>query len=334
VRAIVVKEYGPIHSHVVEQVSDPSPEPGQVLVDIHAIGLNFPDVLMLEGKYQNRPSELPFVPGRDASGLVIDVGDGVTGFKPGDKVLVQVFSGAFAEKVAAPQERCCPMPDSMNFVDAAAMITTYRTAYIGVVVRGQIQPGETALVTGAAGGVGVAAVQLLKAKGANVIAAVSTPEKARFAVDNGADHAIYTNSDDLKAAFRGQVEKVTGAAQGRGCDLAYDTVGGDVFDACLRVLKFAGRLVIAGFANGQIPAAKANYLLYNNLTVMGGPLDINFKMAYPVMQQAMAEINDLYTQGKLKPTVMRTYPLEDFKTAFDVITGRQVLGKVVLTIDR
>ncbi len=329
-RAIVVQEFGPIDSHRLEEVPDPEPGPGEVLVATRAIGLNFPDALMLEGKYQSKPESLPFVPGRDASGVVEAVGDGVTRFKPGDAVTVQVFSGAFAEKIAAPEERCFLVPEGMDFAPAATMITTYRTAYMALVIRGQIQSGETALVTGAAGGVGVAALQLLKAKGATAIAAVSTPEKAAFARENGADHVITTDHDDLKQAFREQIEAITGASGGRGCDLVIDMVGGDVFEASLRVLKFAGRLIVVGFAGGQIPAAKTNYLLYNNLTVMGAPLDIHFEYAYPALEKGIAEMNELYLQGKLNPGVTETFPLDAFKAAFARITGRGVMGRTVL----
>ena len=329
-RAIVVQEFGPIDSHRLEELPDPEPGPGEVLVATRAIGINFPDALMLEGKYQSKPKSLPFVPGRDASGVVEAVGDGVTRFKPGDAVTVQVFSGAFAEKIAAPEERCFRVPEGMDFAPAATMITTYRTAYMALVIRGQIQRGETALVTGAAGGVGAASLQLLKAMGVTAIAAVSTPEKAAFAKANGADHVIYTNHDDLKKAFREQIEAVTGASGGRGCDLVIDMVGGDVFEASLRVLKFAGRLIIVGFAGGQIPAAKANYLLFNNLTVMGAPLDIHFKHAYAALEKGIAEMNELYLQGKLNPGVTETFPLDEFKAAFARITGRNVMGKIVL----
>jgi NADPH2:quinone reductase len=329
-RAIVVQEFGPIDSHRLEEVPDPEPGPGEVLVATRAIGLNFPDALMLEGKYQSKPESLPFVPGRDASGVVEAVGDGVTRFEPGDAVTVQVFSGAFAEKIAAPEERCFAIPEGMDFAPAAAMITTYRTAYMALVIRGRIQPGETALVTGAAGGVGVAALQLLKAKGATAIAAVSTPEKAAFARENGADHVITTDHGDLKQAFREQIEEITGISGGRGCNLVIDMVGGDVFEASLRVLKFAGRLIVVGFTSGQIPAAKANYLLFNNLTVMGAPLDIHFKYAYPALETGIAEMNELYLQGKLNPGVTETFPLDEFKAAFARITGRNVMGKIVL----
>ena len=176
----------------------------------------------------------------------------------------------------------------------------------------------------------VAALQLLKAMGATAIAAVSTPEKAAFARENGADHVITTNHDDLKQAFRSQIEEITGVSAGRGCDLVIDMVGGDVFEASLRVLKFAGRLIIVGFAGGQIPAAKANYLLFNNLTVMGAPLDTHFRYAYPAMEKGSAERSELYLEGKLKPGATETFPLDEFKAAFARITGRGVMGNIVL----
>lgn len=329
-RAIVVHEFGPVDSHEIEDLPDPEPGPGEVLVATRAISINFPDALMLEGKYQTKPESLPFIPGRDASGVVEAVGEGVTRFKPGDSVSVQVFAGAFAEKIAAPQERCFPIPEGMDFAPAAVMTTTYRTAYMALIIRGDMKAGDTVLVTGAAGGVGVAALQLVKAYGGTAIAAVSSPEKAEFAKENGADHVIYTNRDDLKTAFREQIEEATGAPQGRACDLVIDMVGGDVFEASLRVLKFAGRLMVVGFTSGQIPSAKANYLLFNNLAVLGAPLDIHFYQAYPAMEKGIAEMNELYLEGKLNPGVSETYPLGEFKKAFARITGRSVMGKIVL----
>ena len=332
-RAILVKEFGPVASHAIEEVPDPQPGPGEVLIDVHAIGLNLPDSLMVQGLYQKRP-EPPFVPGRDAAGVVAATGAGVSRCQPGDRVLAQTFTGAFAERLAAPEERCFVLSDAMAFADAAALITTFNTAYIACVVRGNVQSGETVLVTGAAGGVGTVAVQLLKARGATVLAAVSTPEKAELALTNGADGIVETGADDLKASFRAQVSDITGADDGRGVDLAIDVVGGDVFEACLRVLKFAGRVVVVGFSSGQIPATKTNYLLYNNLTVMGAPLDINFDKAYANIEASVAEMQALFGQGKLNANIMRTYPFEEFKEAFRVIESRGVRGKIVLTTGR
>ena len=332
-RAILVKKFGPVASHAIIEVPDPVPGPGEVLVDVHAIGLNLPDALMVQGKYQKRP-EPPFVPGRDAAGVVAAIGPGVTRCQPGDRVLAQAFTGAFAERLAAPEKRCFVLSDSMDFADAAALITTFNTAYIACVVRGNAQPGETVLVTGAAGGVGLVAVQLLKARGAKVLAAVSTPEKAELALANGADGIVETAADDLKASFRAQVSRFSGDAEGRGVDLAIDMIGGDVFEACLRVLKFAGRLVVVGFSSGDIPAAKTNYLLYNNLSVIGAPLDINFEKAYANIEASVAEMQALHGQGKLNANIMRRYPLEEFKEAFDIIESRAVRGKIVLTTGR
>lgn len=330
-RAILVREFGPIASHAVVEVADPKPGAGEVLVDVHAIGLNFPDALMLQGKYQKRPGR-PFVPGRDAAGVVAAVGAGVTRLNPGDRVMAQVFTGAFAERVVTPEKRCFALADDIPFTDAAGLITVFSTAYFACVVRGGAKAGETALVTGAAGGVGLACVQLLKARGLAVIAAVSTSEKAALARANGADATIASRTPDLKASFRAEVGAATGAAEGRGVDLAVDTVGGEVFEACLRVLAFAGRLVIVGFSSGDIPAAKANYLLYNNLAVIGSPLDINFEKAYGNVEASVAEMQRLYRLGALKANIMATFPLEEFKEAFRLIEGREVMGKVVLTV--
>jgi NADPH2:quinone reductase len=332
VRAIVVHEYGPIGTHRVEDFAVPRAGPDEVVVAVKAIGLNFPDALMLQGKYQNKPDQLPFVPGRDASGIVTEVGAGVSRIRVGDRVLVQVFSGAFAEFVAAPEQRCFAMADELDFIPGAALITPYHTAFVAAIIRGDVKAGETALVTGAAGGVGLATVQLLKARGAHVIAAVSSQEKADLVTHcGGADDVIYTHFDDLKDTFRSQIGSITDNADGRGVDLAIDTVGGDVFDACLRVLKFAGRLVIVGFSDGRIPAAKANYLLFNNLTVMGAPLDAHFKHAYEQIEQGAAEIGKLYAEGRIDPQVMQILPLEQFVEGFDLILTRQVKGKVILT---
>lgn len=327
-RAILIREYGPVDSHRVEEVPEPVPGDEEVLIDVHAAGINYPDALMLQGLYQKRP-ELPFVPGRDAAGTVISTGRSVTGFRPGQRVVAQVFSGAFAEQLAAPVSRCFPLPAGTGFVDAAAMITVFNTAYVATALRGQVRAGEQVLVTGAAGGVGLAAVQLAKARGAGVIAAVSTQEKAALARDNGADHVIFTGADDLKASFREQVLPLTG---GRGVDVAIDTVGGDVFQACLRVLAFAGRVVIVGFSSGTIPEARANYLLYRNLAVLGAPLDIHFDHAREQMVQGVEETFRLKREGKVRANVTRTFPLGEFADAFRLITGRQARGKVVLTM--
>lgn len=333
-RAVIVREFGPIGSHGIEEFPDPEPGAGDVLIENHAIGLNLPDTLMLRGLYQKRP-ELPFIPGRDCAGIVRAVGPSVTRCKPGDRIVAQVFTGAFAELVTAPQKRCFVLPDAVSFEDAAAMVTSFNTAWVVVDARAQVRAGETVMITGAAGGVGLAAVQLCKARGAIVIAAVSSIEKGALAEENGADFVVITKADDLEAlkgSLKAQVKAQTGAPDGRGCDVVIDTVGGDLFEAALRVLRFAGRLVIVGFASGDIPSAKANYLLYNNLSVIGAPLDIRFEMAYATIERGVNTWLSLMASGKLRANVTEHHPLDDFVKAAERIVGRQVKGKVVLTL--
>jgi NADPH2:quinone reductase len=328
-RALVINEYGPIASHRFQELADPEPKAGEVLIDIKAIGLNFPDALMLQGKYQKKPQP-PFVPGRDAAGVVRAVGSGVTRFKPGDRVICQVFTGAFAEVVAAPEKRCFHMVEGVDFASAAAMITVFNTAYVAVHLRAKAQAGQTAIVTGAAGGVGLAALQLLKALGARSIAIVSSEQKAALARENGADHVIILGGvADPKEHIHQEVMRIT---QDKGADLVFETVGGEMFANTLRVLGFDGKMIIVGFASGEIPAAKANYLLYRNLAVLGAPLDIQFDYEYDKMVEGVRLVQDLYLKGKVKPNIMTALPLEKLADAFALITGREVLGKVVLTV--
>ncbi|MCZ6774549.1 MAG: NADPH:quinone oxidoreductase family protein [Proteobacteria bacterium] len=334
-RAIVVNEFGPIDSHKLEDVPDPVAGDGEVLIENHAIGLNFPDTLMLRGLYQKRPDR-PFIPGRDCSGSVQDVGPGVTRCKPGDRVVAQVFTGAFGEMVCAPQNRCFVLPDAVSFEDAAAMITPFNTAWLAVDVRAQVRSGDTVMVTGAAGGVGIATVQLCRARGATVLAAVSSAEKGDFALENGADFIIDTNAPDLdalKTHLKEQVTSATGAPEGKGCDVVIDMVGGDMFEASLRVLGFDGKLIVVGFAGGQIPAAKANYLLFNNLSVIGAPLDTQFDKAYEQIERGANSWLGLLSAGKLSANISKTYKLDDFVMACDEITGRRVKGKIILTVN-
>jgi NADPH2:quinone reductase len=329
-RALVVHEFGPLHSHRIEEWSDPAIGERDVLIDVKAIGLNFPDTLMLQGKYQTRP-ERPFVPGRDASGIALAVGPKVTRVKAGDRVIAQVTTGAFAEKLAAPEARCFRMPDGMDFVSGAGMVTIYNTAYVAVVIRGHVKPGETVLVTGASGGVGLAAVQIARARGARVLAGVTSKEKGEVALASGADALVDLSAPDLRENLREQVLALTG---GRGADAVLDPVGGDVFDAALRAVAYAGRMVIIGFASGRIPEVKGHYILLKNISVVGAPLDIHFKMQPDVMDAAVADLFRMYEKGDVKPEIMATYALDDIHKAMDLIVGRKVKGKIVLTTGR
>jgi NADPH:quinone reductase len=327
VRALVVREFGPISSHHIEEVPDPVAGEHDVLIEVKAIGLNFPDTLMLEGKYQTRPDR-PFVPGRDASGVAVAVGRNVSRVKAGDRVIAQVTTGAFAEKLAAPQARCFRIPDSLDFVSAAGMVTIYNTAYVAVVIRGRVKRGETVLVTGASGGVGLATVQVAKAKGARVLAGVTSNEKGQVALASGADALIDLSAADLRESLRQQVLALT---DNRGVDAVFDPVGGDVFDAALRAVAYAGRMVIIGFASGRIPEVKGHYVLLKNIAVVGAPLDIHFKMEPQVMDAAVADIFRMYENGQIKPEIMAVYPLGEIHKAMDLIVARQVKGKIVLT---
>jgi NADPH:quinone reductase len=329
-RALVVHEFGPLHSHQVQESADPKIGERDVLIDVTAIGLNFPDTLMLQGKYQTRPDR-PFVPGRDASGVVLAIGSKVTRVQKGDRVIAQVTTGAFAEKLAAPEARCFRMPDSMDFVTGAGMVTIYNTAYVAVVIRAQVKPGETVLVTGASGGVGLAAVQIARAKGARVLAGVTSKEKGQVALASGAEAMIDLSAPDLRESLREQVFALT---NNRGVDAVFDPVGGDVFDAALRTLAYAGRMVIIGFASGRIPEVKGHYILLKNISIVGAPLDIHFKMEPEVMDAAVADLFRMYEKGAIKPEIMATYPLDDIHKAMDLIVGRKVKGKIVLTTGR
>jgi NADPH2:quinone reductase len=329
-RALVVHEFGPLRSHRVEDVADPSISERDVLIDVKAIGLNFPDTLMLQGKYQMRPDR-PFVPGRDASGVVVAIGSNVTRVRPGDRVIAQVATGAFAEKLAAPEARCFRMPDTMDFVTGAGMVTIYNTGYVAVVIRGQVQAGETVLVTGASGGVGLASVQIAREKGARVLAGVTSKEKGQVALASGAEALVDLSAADLRESVRHQVFALT---DNRGVDAVFDPVGGDVFDAALRAVAYAGRMVIIGFASGRIPEVKGHYILLKNISVVGAPLDVHFKMQPDVMDAAVADLFRMYENGEIKPEIMATYPLDEIHTAMDLIVDRKVKGKLVLTTGR
>ena len=329
-RALVVHEFGPLQSHSVEETADPKVGDRDVLIEVKAIGLNFPDTLMLQGKYQTRPDR-PFVPGRDASGVVLATGPKATRVKKGDRVIAQVTTGAFAEKLAAPDARCFRMPDRMDFVIGAGMVTIYNTAYVAVVIRGQVKKGETVLVTGASGGVGLAAVQIARAKGARVLAGVTSKEKGEVALASGADGLIDLSAPDLRENLRQQVFALT---NDRGVDAVFDPVGGDVFDAALRAVGYAGRAVIIGFASGRIPEVKGHYILLKNISIVGAPLDIHFKMQPDVMDAAVADLFRMYEKGEIKPEIMATFPLDEIHKAMDLIVGRKVKGKVVLTTGR
>jgi NADPH2:quinone reductase len=305
----------------------PHPGHGEVAVVARAIGVNFPDLLVISGGYQLLP-QLPFVPGKELAGLVTEVGPGVSDLKPGDRVLAEVEHGAFAECALAPAAQCYPVPGAVAFATAAAMGIVYQTAHFALVERGHYCAGETVLVTGAGGGVGMAAVQLAKAMGATVLAGVSRPERARLAEEAGADHIIDLGRPGLREALRDQVRAATA---GRMVDIVLDSVGGDVFDAALRVLAWRGRMVVIGFAAGRIPEIKAGYLLVKNIAVAGLQWS-DYRDREPVaVRRVQDELFALLAAGSIAPHVMAELPLARFAEALTLLARGQVLGKIVLS---
>jgi NADPH2:quinone reductase len=325
-KAIVVREFGPPERMRVEEFPAPRPGDDEVLVDVHAAGLNFPDILVMAGRYQVLPPR-PFVAGKECAGVVAAIGKAVTTCRPGDRVLVWMEHGAFGERAVASQNNCFVIPPGMSFEEAACFGLVYQTAHYALRKRARVQPGEIVLVTGATGGVGLAAVQLAKAMGATVVAAVSTAEKAQVARRCGADHVVDTSVPELRDGLREQLRAATG---GRLADVVIEQVGGDVFDASLRSVAWSGRLVVVGFAGGRIPEVKANYLLVKNIAVLGLQIS-DYRDHHPEeMRAVMAELFDLYERGQVKPLVSAVHPLTEFAQAFAAISTRRAVGKLAL----
>jgi NADPH2:quinone reductase len=320
---MVVEEFGSPDGMTLATVEEPDPGPGEVSISVRAIGVNFPDLLVISGRYQILP-ETPFSPGKEVAGIVEAVGPGVSNFEPGERVMAQMEHGAYAEKVVAKAAYAAAIPQAMGFEEAAAFGLAYLTAYFGLARRARLEPGETVLVTGAAGGVGLAGVQLAKALGAEVIAVGSTDEKRALALEVGADHAIEPDPRTLKE----RVRELTG---GRGADVILEQVGGDLFDACLRAIAWEGRLVIVGFAGGRIPTVKAGHVLVKNITVVGLQSSDYREKEPEALRAAYDALLGLYSKGLIKAHVSAAYPLADAAEALEEIRTGRAKGKVVLT---
>ncbi|SRR5690554_3077684 len=323
-RAMICKEYGP--PETLEYGELPSPELGKndVRIRVHACGVNFPDTLIIENKYQVKP-ELPFAPGGEVAGEVIEVGEAVQQYKPGDRVMALTGYGGFAEEVVTDANRAVPVPPGMDFVTAAGFSMVYGTSYHALVQRGQLKEGETLVVLGASGGVGLAAVEIGKALGARVIACASSDEKLQIAKDHGADELINYSSEDLKT----RVKELTGS---KGADVCYDPVGGDAFDAMSRSMNWNGRLLVVGFASGRIPQLPVNLALLKGYQLVGVFWGAFVGRDPKTNYKNFQHLFQLYGEGKLKPHVCRTYPLEKAPEALNDLLGRRVTGKVVLEI--
>ena len=325
-RALVVREYGPYRNHRLEDLPDPEPGPGEVVIETRAMAVNFPDVLLVEGKYQHRPDP-PVIPGFDCAGIVGAVGSDVTRVTPGQRVFAYAPDGAFAERALVPANHVYPMPDGKSFEEAAAFGLVYLTAHTSMIENARCQPDETVLVTGATGGVGLAMLQYGKALGMRMIAGVTSPAKGELALANGAEAIVDLAADDLRNTLRDQVRAQT---DGRGVDVVMDVVGGDVFDASLRALAYGGRIAIVGFAGGRIPEIKANYLLIRKLTAIGSPLGTYSGADLSARDKDMATVTKLWAKGALRPHVSEVLKLDDWQTAFARFKNRQVTGKIVM----
>lgn len=320
-RALVCKQYGSPDELVVEDLPDPMPGPGQLVVNVEAAGINFPDVLLIGGQYQVK-NPLPFVPGREAAGVVASVGTGVTNVKPGDRVIALPETGAFAEKCLVDAALTIPLPDTMDYAQAAGFTITYGTSYHALKQSAELRPGETVLVLGAAGGVGITAVEIAKALDARVIAAASSEDKLEFARSAGADETINYAETGLRDALQAIVGKA-------GVDVVYDPVGGALAKEALRALAWHGRYLVVGFASGEIPQFPANLALLKEASIVGVWWG-TWAQKNPDRQAAnMRELAKLVATKILQPRVTGSYTLDEFSQAFRAITERRVLGKVV-----
>ncbi len=328
-RAVIVTEFGEIEATGFGEMPQPLPGPGEILVNIKAVAVNYVDLLVIAGNYQFRP-ERPFVPGKAPAGVVEAVGEEVDQFKVGDRILAMAEEGGYAERVKVAEDQCYRLPALMSFADAAAMALVYDTAWVALRDRARIRKDEVALVLGASGGVGYAALQLARAMGAKTLAGISSPEKKDMALEAGAGAIIDLSAPDLREDLRRQVFE---ANRGRGADVILDPLGDDIFDAAIRALAWCGRMVVIGFAAGRIPVIKANYLLLKNIEVSGLQVSDYRKRKPGLMKECFAEIFALYEAGKIKPAPITRFPLEDYRSALIQVRDRRARGRIVLTME-
>ncbi len=321
-KAVLCKQLGLPDSLVVEDIPSLVPGKGQVVVSVKAAGVNFPDTLIIQGKYQFKP-EPPFSPGGEVAGVVKVVGEGVTGWKPGDRVIAAATWGGFAEELLTDADRLIPLVDKMDFVPASAFILTYGTSYHALKDRAQLRPGETLLVLGASGGVGLAAVQIGKAMGARVIAAASSDAKLQVCRESGADEVINYASEDLRT-------RIKALTAGKGVDVIYDPVGGPYSEPALRDMAWNGRFLVVGFAAGDIPKIPLNLALLKGCSIVGVFWGAFTKNEAARNRANNAELMQMYLDGKVKPHIHATYPLERATEALNEVMNKRVSGKVVL----
>jgi len=325
VKAVLCKQHGLPDTLVVEDVPALKAGPGQVVVGVKAAGVNFPDVLIIQGKYQFKP-EPPFSPGGEVAGVITQLGAGVHGVKLGDRVIASSTFGGFAQELVTDADRLIPMPDAMDFVPASAFVLTYGTSYHALKDRAQLKSGETLLVLGASGGVGLAAVQIGKAMGAHVIAAASSDAKLSVCKDNGAHELINYAHEDLRA-------RIKASTGGRGVDVVYDPVGGAYSELALRDTAWNGRFLVVGFAAGDIPKVPLNLALLKGCSIVGVFWGAFTRNQPEVNRRNNQELLQMYLDGKVKPHIHATYPLERAAEALNEVMHKRVSGKVVLTTE-
>jgi NADPH2:quinone reductase len=323
-KALVCKEFGPAKNLKVEEMNEPIPNSDEVCIKVHAAGVNFPDILMVEGKYQVKPA-FPFAPGAEAAGEIISIGDNVTNYKVGQRVIAMTGHGAFAEIVKASEKKIIPLNDNVDFETASILPMVYGTSAHALIQRGKLKKGETLLVHGAAGGVGLAAVEIGKAMGARVIATASTDEKCQVAREHGADETINYSNGQFK-------EIVKSMTDGKGADVIYDPVGGDVFDQSLRCIAWEGRLLVVGFTSGRIPSAPANLALLKSCDIVGVFWGAFVERTPHINLENFEKLYKWIDEGFIKPRISMKVSLENTLDAMQAIADRKIIGKAIVKI--
>ena len=323
-KALVCKEFGPAKNLKVEDMNEPIPNSDEVCIKVHAAGVNFPDILMVEGKYQVKPA-FPFAPGAEAAGEIISIGDNVTNYKVGQRVIAMTGHGAFAEIVKASEKKLIPLNDNVDFETASILPMVYGTSAHALIQRGKLKKDETLLVHGAAGGVGLAAVEIGKAMGARVIATASTDEKCQVARDHGADETINYSNGQFK-------EIVKSMTDGKGADVIYDPVGGDVFDQSLRCIAWEGRLLVVGFTSGRIPSAPANLALLKSCDIVGVFWGAFVERTPHINLENFDKLYQWIDEGYIKPRISMKVSLENTLDAMQAIADRKIIGKAIVKI--
>jgi NADPH2:quinone reductase len=322
-RAMICRAWGAPSQLNLEEVEPPQPAADQVRIKVSASCVNFADTIMIQGHYQTRP-DFPFAPGLEACGEVLECGSAVTRFKPGDRVMAMLGHGGFAEQAITGEADCFPVPDGMSDDIAASFLIGYVSSHVAIRWQSKLEAGETLLVLGASGGVGLTAVEIGKALGARVIAAASSAEKLEITRQHGADELIDYKRDSLKA----RVAEITGGA---GADVCYDPVGGDLFDEALSSLAWGGRILVIGFVGG-IPQIPANRLLVKNRSAMGSSLRYYREIRPELLRTSVEELIGWWQDGKLKPLVTQKFPLEEVPAAMAELLERRAVGRVVITV--